>query len=172
MSVAESSPVSRAELAVVPAHLIFQHAYASCEQFRAEFHVLLCFVRAALLNAAFRRHLLFEYRRGQVFELFLPMMLEWLDAESLVACESVCRSWHHECRRFEESNWEQLCFIQFQVSTKAFRRRSRSMGSDEKDADETFSAKDLYKMSWQKMRMVLRGGGAQKVLPTSAFVLR
>ena len=146
------------------ANQIFRHAYASSEEFRAEHALLLLLVQSLLRDAEISRRMLREYQRLQVFELFLPQMLAYLDGESLAMCEIVCTSWRFDCMRFGELLWGSILRTSFGIKAGSFRQRSRSLGGDDKETEENVSAKSLYKLSWVKQRLVLRGAvGLPKV---------
>jgi len=155
-------------MSLIAANHVFRHAYCTSAAFREEHALLLSVVRAVLANAQMARLLYFEYRRSKAFDIILPCVLEYLDAPSLVAAELTCTAWAHECRRTQETLWEHLLQTKFQVTARQFRRRSHSMGGaggyDGKDADNV-SARELYKFTHQKLRLVLRGGAVLPIAP-------
>ena len=158
-------------MSLIAANHVLKHAYTTSAEFRAEHALLLAVFRFALQQKEVYHALWREHRRAKCFDLFLPFILEYLDASSLVAAEAVSKTWAQECRRNHEALWENLLRTKFQLTARQFLKRSRSMSGDE-GADgsgssnsssvtsSSVTAKELYKAFFQKMRAVLRGNRA------------
>lgn len=166
-----NNATKKCTMSLIDANFTLKHAYATNERFRQEYYVLLAFLKCFLQNQNAVRVLTFHHNRSKSFDLFLPSILEFLDAPSLIACESVCQQWNAECRANENSNWEALLVHRFLIQTRAF--RSRSLGTDPSNADDDqVSAKRLYSHCHQKFLQVLypgRRGGSGGSIHTAIF---